>query len=101
MVPKRYQKEWANGRESFFCVCSRTDARTIQGSQTGFGKGCIGDLSVMPLLKLSEAARLTSSPEKCVREAVKAGELVSHRFGRAFQIRRADLEAWTGRQFEG
>jgi len=64
------------------------------------GKGSIGDLSVMPLLKLSEAARLTSIPEKRLRDAVKAGELVAHRFGRASQIRRADLDTWINQQFE-
>lgn len=63
-------------------------------------KGALGDLSVMPLLKLPEAARLTNIPERRLRDAVKARELAAHRFGRAAQVRRADLEAWIDRQLK-
>jgi excisionase family DNA binding protein len=47
-----------------------------------------------PLLKLDEAAALTGLSRQILRDAIKAEELKARLIGRAYRIKRADLDAY-------
>jgi excisionase family DNA binding protein len=47
-----------------------------------------------PLLKLDEAAALTGLPRQLLRQAIEDGKLSGRIIGRAYRIKRADLDAF-------
>jgi excisionase family DNA binding protein len=54
----------------------------------------IVDLSKKPLLKLDESARLTGLSKQILREAIEAKKLKAKIIGRAWRVKRADLDAY-------
>jgi excisionase family DNA binding protein len=54
----------------------------------------LSDLAVKPLLKLDEAARLTGLSRAILRDAIKAESLKAKLVGRAWRIKRSDLDAY-------
>jgi excisionase family DNA binding protein len=54
----------------------------------------LSDLTVKPLLKLDEAARLTGLSRAILREAIEAESLKAKLVGRAWRIKRTDLNAY-------
>ncbi len=60
----------------------------------------LSDLAVKPLLKLDEAARLTGLSRAILREAIEAGSLKAKIVGRAWRVRRVDLDAYVSESFK-
>jgi excisionase family DNA binding protein len=60
----------------------------------------LSDLAVKPLLKLDEAARLTGLSRAILREAIDAGSLKAKIVGRAWRVRRIDLDSYVAKSFE-
>jgi excisionase family DNA binding protein len=60
----------------------------------------LSDLAVKPLLKLDEAARLTGLSRAILREAIEAGTLKARIVGRAWRVRRVDLDAYVAESFK-
>jgi excisionase family DNA binding protein len=60
----------------------------------------LSDLAVKPLLKLDEAARLTGLSRAILREAIEAGSLKAKIVGRAWRVRRVDLDAYVAESFK-
>lgn len=54
----------------------------------------VSDLSAMPLLKLDEASRLTGLSRGILKDAISAGKLKAKIVGRAWRIKRPDLDAF-------
>lgn len=54
----------------------------------------ISDLSAKLLLKLDEAAQLTGLSRGHLREAINAGKLKARIIGRAWRVKRTDLDAY-------
>ncbi len=54
----------------------------------------IVDLSTKLLLKLDETARLTGLSKQILREAIEAKKLKAKIIGRAWRVKRADLDAY-------
>jgi excisionase family DNA binding protein len=54
----------------------------------------ISDIAAKTLLKLDEAARLTGLSRGILREAIDAGKLKAKIVGRAWRIKRDDLDAY-------
>lgn len=53
------------------------------------------ELDVKPILKLSEAMRLTGLPRSILLDAIKAGRLkASDKWGRGWKLKRSDLDSW-------
>jgi excisionase family DNA binding protein len=60
----------------------------------------LSDLAVKPLLKLDEAARLTGLSRAILREAIEAGSLKAKIVGRAWRVRRVDLDSYVAESFK-
>ncbi len=60
----------------------------------------LSDLAVKPLLKLDEAARLTGLSRAILREAIEAGSLKAKIVGRAWRMRRVDLDGYVAESFK-
>lgn len=60
----------------------------------------LSDLAVKPLLKLDEAARLTGLSRAILREAIEAKNLKAKIVGRAWRVRRVDLDAYVAESFK-
>ena len=54
----------------------------------------LADIAVKPLLKLDEAQRLTGLSREVLRAAILGGELKAQQIGRAWRIKRADLDSY-------
>lgn len=54
----------------------------------------VQDIAVKPLLKLDEAQRLTGLSREILREAIKTGTLIGGKLGRAYRVKRKDLDAY-------
>jgi excisionase family DNA binding protein len=54
----------------------------------------LSDLAVKPLLKLDEAARLTGLSRAILRDAIEAESLKAKLVGRAWRVKRTDLDAY-------
>jgi excisionase family DNA binding protein len=54
----------------------------------------LSDLAVKPLLKIDEAAHLTGLSRATLREAIESGTLKAKIVGRAWRIKRPDLDAY-------
>jgi excisionase family DNA binding protein len=71
----------------------------VQGAPTR-ADVTLSDLAVKPLLKLDEAARLTGLSRAILRDAIEAGSLKAKIVGRAWRVRRVDLDAYVTKFFE-
>ncbi len=54
----------------------------------------IRDLAAKPILKLDEACELTGLSRRTLREAIDAGKLKAQIIGRAWRVKRDDLDAF-------
>jgi excisionase family DNA binding protein len=57
----------------------------------------IADLGAKPLLTLAEAHNLTGLSRGILREAIDGGKLKAKIIGRAWRVKRADLDSYIGK----
>jgi excisionase family DNA binding protein len=63
-------------------------------TRTGVSAPSLADLSTKPLLKLGEVVRLTGLSRQILREAIELGKLKAKFIGRAWRVKRADLDVY-------
>jgi excisionase family DNA binding protein len=66
--------------------------KLLDGARTA--RPSIGDLAAKPLLKLDEACELTGLSRQTLREAIEAGTLKAQIIGRAWRVKRDDLNRY-------
>jgi excisionase family DNA binding protein len=79
-------------RERFIAALEAISSR--EQTRAGLDAPSLVDLSVKPLLKLDEAARLTGLSKQTLRAAIETGKLKSKIIGRAYRMKRADLDTF-------
>jgi excisionase family DNA binding protein len=72
-------------------------AEMIADAVRGDGRAPLSDVAAKLVLKLDEAARLTGLSRHVLRDAIEGGQLKAKIVGRAWRIKRADLDSFVKR----
>lgn len=91
----------APGGETALAIRGESQERFLNALETVFAKQAnaeplLTELDVKPILKLSEAQRLTGIPRSILMDAIRAGKLAADdkKWGRGWRMKRADLDAF-------